>query len=123
MAGPCLRHGCIECCRDTEMLLSDGDVERLARAGFHRSYFAREVNGWLELKNVGGRCVFNDGRKCLVYDERPEGCRSYPVVHKGGRAVLDGDCPHKDEFEIMPGDEGRLLAIVARIKAERRGTK
>jgi hypothetical protein len=105
------------------MLLTDEDVERLASLGFHPSYFSRETNGWLELKNVNGRCVFNDGRKCLVYDERPEGCRSYPVVHAGGRATLDGDCPHRSEFAVAPGDEERLLELVARLKAERRKTK
>ncbi|MFH0815366.1 MAG: YkgJ family cysteine cluster protein [Methanobacteriota archaeon] len=123
MDSPCLRHGCTECCKNTEMLLSNEDIERLARAGFHRSYFAREINGWLELKNVNGRCAFNDGGKCLVYEDRPEGCRSYPVVHVGGHAVLDGDCPHKAEFEIMPGDEESLLALVAKLKSERRKTK
>jgi hypothetical protein len=105
------------------MLLSDEDVSRLTAAGFHPSYFSRDVNGWTELKNVNRRCVFNDGRRCLVYDDRPEGCRSYPVVHKGGRAILDEDCPHRSEFSIAPGDEERLRELVARLKAQRRGTK
>ncbi len=123
MTSPCLRHGCTECCKDTEMLLTNDDVERLERLGFHRSYFSREINGWLELKNVDGRCAFNDGRRCLVYEGRPEGCRSYPVVHSGGRAVIDGDCPHGEEFEIEPGSDERLVALVARLKSERRKTK
>jgi Fe-S-cluster containining protein len=123
MVSPCLRHGCVECCKNTEMLLSNDDIERLARSGFHQSYFARDVNGWMELKNHRGGCIFNDGRKCLVYEDRPEGCRSYPVVHVGGRAVLDEDCPHRAEFEIMPGDEERLIALVAKLKSERRKTK
>ena len=108
MTSPCLRHGCTECCKDTEMLLTNDDVERLERLGFHRSYFSREINGWL---------------RCLVYEGRPEGCRSYPVVHSGGRAVIDGDCPHGEEFEIEPGSDERLVALVARLKSERRKTK
>ena len=114
-----MRLRCVRCCIGTEMLLTEEDVERVTAAGFAASYFSLTGDGWLELKNVGGRCVFNDGAKCMIYDDRPEGCRTYPLVYHKGGARLDADCPHGTEFEFGPEDTRKVVALAKKLRCER----
>lgn len=123
MAGttsPCLRHGCYECCLGTCMTLENADVERLAARG-HDRFCAERADGAVQLYNRGGRCVFlgDDGR-CRVYEDRPEGCRLYPLILDVVRnvVILHDDCPWATEFEVDPENERRLRASVAREEAE-----
>ena len=74
---------CGICCTETEMLLALKDIKRLEKKGFRRNYFAEiDKQGYAVLKNRAGYCVFYDlkGRQCSVYDDRPSGCRVYPVI-------------------------------------------
>jgi Fe-S-cluster containining protein len=74
---------CGICCTETEMLLTLKDIKRLENKGFSRNYFAEiDKEGYAVLKNQNGYCVFYNlkTRLCSVYDERPSGCRIYPVV-------------------------------------------
>jgi len=102
------------------MVLTEDDMRRIRELGFAESYFASESDGWLELRNRSGRCVFNDGTMCLIYADRPEGCRSYPVVCEKGGAALDRDCPHREEFPIAGPDGARVAALAHKLKEERK---
>ncbi|MFW9986574.1 MAG: YkgJ family cysteine cluster protein [Candidatus Odinarchaeota archaeon] len=50
---------CGICCENTEMMLSNADVERLEKAGYTRQKFMRYDNhGFARLRNCQGFCVF-----------------------------------------------------------------
>jgi len=104
------------------MPLSKDDVERIEGLGFKRGEFVADADGWIRLKNAGGRCVFNDGSECRIYDGRPEGCRLYPVVYDDdkGEAALDYDCPFSEEFDIGKDEKRELLELIERLKNERK---
>ena len=122
MKSPCIRYKCIQCCLDTEMLLQKEDIERIKGSGFDNSHFVVNRDGWLQLKNYDGRCVFNDGKKCLIYEYRPEGCKLYPIIYDEGKnhATLDIDCPHRDEFKISKIKEKLVFYLVETLIEERR---
>ncbi|MBS7246685.1 MAG: YkgJ family cysteine cluster protein [Candidatus Jordarchaeales archaeon] len=88
---------CAKCCRDTEMLLSKKDIERLESRGFRREEFAVNLPGGLyRLRNVNGACYFLKDGLCSVYNDRPEGCRYYPIVlsEDGRKCIRDDFCPN-----------------------------
>lgn len=121
-SNPCLDHACSKCCHDTEMMLAEADVARLEAAGHQRADFSvKDAEGFLRLRNVGGRCFFlrDDGR-CGVHEMRPEGCRLYPLVYdeKWG-PVMDVDCPFTRLFVQTPEAEDALLRLVERLQDER----
>ena len=122
MNNPCLSHKCIQCCLETEMPLLKKDIERIKRLGFSSDYFVINRDGWLQLKNYDERCVFHDGKQCSIYKNRPEGCKSYPIIYDEDKnsAILDKDCPHKDEFKISKNNIKMLKSIVARLKDEKK---
>ena len=88
---------CGVCCERTEMLLSKEDVERLESAGFSRDEFTSTgEDGLTRLRNVGEWCYFYDPaeKTCQVYEERPLGCRLYPVIYSIDEGVVvDELCP------------------------------
>lgn len=104
------------------MPLLNEDVERIQRLGLQRDCFVVNTDGWLQLRNDGGRCVFNDGKQCLIYENRPKGCVSYPVIfdEEKNQAILDQYCPHRDEFRISKTDLSMLITLVKKLKEERR---
>lgn len=125
MKSCCIRYKCIQCCLETEMPLSKEDIERIKGLGFGYNSFVVSRDGWLQLKNYDGRCVFNDGKQCLIYENRPEGCKLYPIIFDEGRncATLDKDCPHRDEFKMSEIDLGMVASLVTKLKDERRQRK
>jgi uncharacterized protein len=103
------------------MLLSKKDLARLEKRGFKQMEFAKyDKQGYVQLKNRGGYCVFYDqtNRQCTVYADRPSGCRVYPVIvdeEKG--IVLDTICESRntitDQEKILKGKRvTRLLEII-----------
>ena len=121
MKNPCLKHGCILCCLETEMLLTDDDIERIEHLGHHRDDFMIDDDGWLVMKNSDGKCVFHDGKICRIYDSRPDGCRLYPVIFDDDDkcAFLDPDCPHTDEFKISETNGSAVVSLVDKLENER----
>ncbi|QOJ79426.1 YkgJ family cysteine cluster protein [Infirmifilum lucidum] len=112
---------CGLCCRNTEMVLTAGDIERLERLGFSREAFV-ELRGRLpRLRNVNGYCVFYDRRtgRCTVYNYRPSGCRVYPLVFDEERGVaFDPECPLVGEFASRREDIKRALGELKRVLKE-----
>ncbi|MGD0645533.1 MAG: YkgJ family cysteine cluster protein [Candidatus Bathyarchaeia archaeon] len=87
---------CGICCTETEMLLSKKDITLLEKRGFSENYFVKyDKQGYAQLKNQEGYCVFYDVKKrqCSVYVDRPSGCRVYPVIFDEDKGViLDSIC-------------------------------
>jgi Fe-S-cluster containining protein len=103
------------------MLLTTRDIERIASLGYDRSFFVEEHNGWLQLKNAHGRCLFHTGERCSIYDYRPEGCMLYPVVYDADRrsAILDAECPQKQRFSLGEPDVNKLMQLISALDNER----
>ena len=55
---------------------------------------------------------------CSVYDSRPQGCRTYPVIlDEKDLAIMDDLCPHTSEFDKPSEDEAlRLLNLELKLK-------
>jgi Fe-S-cluster containining protein len=84
------------------MLLLTEDVRRLENQGFKEDFFIFKFRGFKKLKNSNGRCVFHDGEQCIIYSNRPSGCRLYPIIFDEdlNRPVKDKFCPFRDEFSL-----------------------
>ena len=119
---PCLERACHECCIETEMPLSERDVERLAGRGHDPAKFTLEEDGFTFLANVNGRCYFlgEDGR-CAEYGHRPEGCRLYPLVldEEMSQFTMDQLCPHADSVEAGTEEETALMELLDRMARQR----
>lgn len=117
---PCIEHGCVECCLETEMPLTKSDIRRIARQGFRLSDFAVKVGVEWRLRNSSGRCFFLSGGLCRIYSHRPEGCRLYPLVYNEdmGKLAMDNLCPHGREFEVDEEDTARLMRLIRRLEKE-----
>ena len=91
---------CGVCCKKTEMMLSNTDIERLERVGYNRQKFVRyDRHGFARLKNRQEFCVFYDveKRRCKIYEHRPLGCRIYPAIYSEQEGVIVDDlCPMKN---------------------------
>jgi Fe-S-cluster containining protein len=95
------------------MTLTEADVARLETAG-HRDFFFVNENHDLQLLNVDGHCVFLVEGRCSVHDDRPEGCRLYPLILdlSVDRVVLDTICPWVRDFTFTQEDEVQLRRSV-----------
>jgi Fe-S-cluster containining protein len=106
------------------MLLSKKDIKRLENKGYSPKNFVRyDKQGYAQLKNRDGYCVFYDCKKhrCIVYDDRPTGCRVYPViVDEENGIVLDTICQSRntitEEEKTLKGK--RVIRLLERIDAE-----
>ena len=122
----CLR--CGVCCRETEMLLSEKDIERLERKGYDRDFFVRfDSEGYATLRNHRGYCVFYDAEKkrCKVRAHRPLGCRIYPVIYDEDKGIIvDHICPSRgsvtEKQKAKRGEKVLKLLKTIDSEAERR---
>jgi Fe-S-cluster containining protein len=67
-----------------------------------RTDFCEIKNDYYILKNDNGHCIFlnPENNQCIIYDNRPQGCRYYPMLfdpHKN-KCELDSECPHYQLF-------------------------
>ena len=118
---PCLSHGCSKCCYETEMTLSNEDISRISKLGYDDFYY--EVDGYLQVKNVGGKCIFLKNDLCKIYPNRPEGCKLYPLVFNldidEEPVELHDFCPYRDEFQFPDSMNERLIQVIAIEESER----
>ena len=121
MENICLSTGCIDCCTETQMPLSSGDIKRIENLGFKKDSFVVSKKGWQQLKNLNGRCVFHDGKHCKIYENRPEGCKLYPVIFDYDRkqAILDEECPYNKSFSLSYHSRKQLYTLVSIMIRER----
>jgi Fe-S-cluster containining protein len=103
------------------MPLSNQDIEHIRALGFNTNFFVIEIDGWLQLKNHDGRCVFHNGKICSIYKDRPEGCRLYPIIYDKDKscAIFDEDCPHRNKFQMPKSIIKQLNNTVSRLESER----
>jgi len=115
---PCLRHGCVACCIETEMPLTEDDIKRIENLGFKRIDFTVESEGETRLKNRSNKCYFLEDGKCMIYENRPEGCRIYPLVYDvdSHKFIYDQECLHSTEFKATRVDKDRLKHLIHRIE-------
>jgi uncharacterized protein len=126
MAMQCSRCGL--CCHKTEMMLSKKDIRILESRGHSKKTFLRiDKQGYAKLKNRKGHCIFFDANKiaCLVYADRPRGCRVYPVIVSEDEGIIvDGLCPMRKtitatELNLKGKEVKRLLKTIDREARER----
>ena len=121
MLNRCLETKCIRCCIETNMVLSYNDIENIQKMGYDHQFFVSERKGWLQLQNNNGRCVFHNGTRCTIYDNRPEGCTLYPVVYNtdANSAILDNECPQKQYFSLSKAKSQQLDNLISQLEKER----
>ena len=83
------------------MTLTREDVEKIETLGYDRKDFLVRVDGgFCELKNVDENCFFYDPetKVCRVYENRPEGCKHYPIIYDAQKrkCIIDKDCPSRE---------------------------
>ncbi|MCA1811234.1 MAG: YkgJ family cysteine cluster protein [Halobacteriales archaeon] len=131
-AMPCLERRCSACCHDTEMLLTDGDVARIAALRPGVDFWFTADDGFRQLRTRDGpAAVGGTGRPCVflapegtcgIHADRPEGCRLYPAVWDLEReaAELDAECcPHTDGFLLAPATRDATRRLAQRLEGER----
>lgn len=121
MKNLCIEKNCIKCCLDTRMPLSNQDIKRINKLGFDKKVFVYKNGGWIQLRNRKGKCVFHNGLKCLIYKERPEGCRLYPIIYDKDNncAIHDAYCPYKEKFKITKDKIEKLILLVSKLENEK----
>ena len=121
----CINIKCLQCCKNTNMLLSKMDIKRIESLGYSYDFFVDIHNGWFQLKNQDGRCVFHNSIMCTIYENRPDGCKLYPIIYDKDKkhAVFDKDCPHKHNFYMTQSVKKQLYDLVSKIESERAGRK
>jgi Fe-S-cluster containining protein len=113
------------CCVETEMTLTESDMERIDSLGRARNeYVVRTKDGFCQLRNLDAYCCFYDSenKKCEIYEQRPEGCRFYPIIYdvRRHKCVVDTDCPSRGTVtkeEINRACAG-VRKLVERLMAE-----
>ena len=112
---------CGVCCTETEMLLSQEDIKRIEKKGFHKKYFLKiDKEGYAQLKNRNGYCVFYnlEKRQCSIYFDKPSGCSVYPVIlDEDVGIIVDDICPEKytitfEEKEVKGKAVLKLLEVI-----------
>jgi uncharacterized protein len=84
---------CANCCRVTEVGITEKDIEKLAKfvgtseLEFVDQFTALDGSGARILKRNEGGCVFLDGNLCSVYEARPVNCANFPHVVRGSGSI------------------------------------
>lgn len=96
----CQEKNCHKCCNNTNMHLTKKDISRISQKLHTASFYLKNEEGWLQLMNKDGVCIFHDGKECTIYDIRPLGCRLYPLVYNidDQKVVYDSICPYQKSF-------------------------
>ena len=93
---------CFECCLETEMALSEEDLKRIGKLGYKKESFVRNIDGFMILKNVDKHCYFLKEGKCSIYENRPLGCKFYPLIidFEINSIIIDESCPKHSHFDV-----------------------
>ena len=101
--------------------MSLADIRRLQALGFNVKDFVVDRGGERKLKNKNGRCFFLTDEGCSVYEDRPTGCRFYPMVlDDEGEVIVDPDCSHSGMFTVGEVEASELVAFIQKLKKEKK---
>jgi uncharacterized protein len=84
---------CANCCRVTEVGITERDIEKLAKfiglseREFVQQFTATDAAGVRILKRNEKGCVFLEGNLCTVYEARPHNCANFPHVVRGTGSI------------------------------------
>ena len=84
---------CANCCRVTEVGITEKDIEKLAKfvgtseREFVEQFTALDGAGARILRRNEGGCVFLEGNLCSVYEARPVNCANFPHVVRGSGSI------------------------------------
>ena len=84
---------CANCCRVTEVGITEKDIEKLAKfvgmseSEFVEQFTALDGSGAMILQRNGGGCVFLEGNLCSVYAARPHNCVNFPHLVRGTGSI------------------------------------
>ena len=125
MATCCHATKCFQCCVETNMVLTNHDIDTIQKLGYEYQFFVTKHNEWLQLKNTHGHCVFYNGTECGIYPYRPKGCTLYPIVYDKtkNRAMLDNECPQRHCFSLSSLKQQELKNLINTLEKERRNRK
>lgn len=117
---PCIQVGCFRCCLDTEMTLSEEDIQRIDALGFKGYY--QEVDGYIQLNNIDGHCFFLRDGRCLINRDKPLGCKLYPLVLdvRCDEVFVHSYCEHAKLFEYDEEDAQLLKKTIDTEESERK---
>jgi Fe-S-cluster containining protein len=115
---------CGICCKQTQMPLSEKDIQLLEKAGYTRKQFVHvNKKSYAQLRNKKGTCIFYDIQKseCRVYRRRPTGCRLYPVIYSVEEGIVtDSICPTRDTVTRteIKNKKSTLMKLLTEIDSE-----
>ena len=97
---------CGKCCLDTEMPLSRKDIDLIINNSFNnltqKDFTIKHNEDYYQLKNIDDHCFFldNESKQCVIYKNRPRGCRFYPLIfdYDKDKCILDDECPRTSLF-------------------------
>jgi len=99
---------CANCCRVSEVGITDRDIEKLAkflgmsRTEFLRDYTQRDDEDGLILKKTEAGCVFLKDNLCTVYEARPQNCANFPHLVRGTGSIASRMWQFVDRAEYCP---------------------
>ncbi len=99
---------CANCCRLTEVGLTQRDVEKLAKflgvtnGEFLRDSTMRAEEGELILKRTEAGCIFLKDNLCTVYEARPQNCANFPHLVRGAGSIDSRMWQFVDRAEYCP---------------------
>ena len=99
---------CAECCRVTEVQITERDVEKLARflkiseKRFVEEHTGTGEDGEVILKRTASGCEFLDGNDCTVYEARPANCERFPHLLRGSGSLLSRMWEFADRATYCP---------------------
>ncbi len=113
---------CANCCRHLDVYLTAADAERLAQGlmisldEIEEHYIdhdeARQVGEWGKFST--SPCALLSGKRCSVYEHRPETCRTYPAFTPDFRWTLQDTI---DGAALCPIIYNVLSAMVEKVEA------
>jgi Fe-S-cluster containining protein len=123
---PCIANKCTKCCRETQMPLSLGDIDRLSALGHRLAEFSvANADGSIRLRNrADGACFFLEpSGRCGVNSVKPEGCRLYPFIwdEDARKTIRDDYCPYTEEFVPPPDVDAKVRELIGRLESESHG--
>jgi Fe-S-cluster containining protein len=99
---------CANCCRVSEVGITDRDVDKLAKfigvtkEEFLRDFTQSDEEGDLILKKTEAGCVFLKDNLCTVYGARPQNCANFPHVVRGTGSIASRMWQFVDRAEFCP---------------------